>query len=291
MFSYLTVVAAAITLAFYFWAIFCPESMQARALRLPLTVRLLVPAVLCVPYAIVALHSGVFAWRWFWVYAMLPVLVAVLLWRAALADPEERGNWRDFAVLLVLGLAVDLRWLEPAWPPRMAIFSKLLLLDAGLYGFLVLRRLSGAGVNLQLRARDFRVGLREFAIYAPIAIAIGLALGFLHLHAEWPGGRKIVLAPLSTFFFIAIPEEIFFRGWMQNLLERRIGRHGALCVTAVLFGLSHFNKRALHFNWRYVLLAALAGIFYGRAWRSERRVAASAITHTAVDSVWSLWLR
>jgi membrane protease YdiL (CAAX protease family) len=291
MFSYLTVMAAAITLAFYFWAIFCPESMQARALRLPLAVRLLAPAVLCVPYAIVALHSGVFAWRWFCVYAMLPVVVAVLLSRAALADPEERGNWRDFAVLLVLGLAVDLRWLEPAWPPRLAIFSKFLLLDAGLYGFLVLRRLSGAGVNLRLRTRDVRVGLREFAIYAPIAIAIGLALGFLHLHMEWPGARKIVLAPLFTFFFIAIPEEIFFRGWMQNLLESRIGRRGALYVTAVLFGLSHFNKRAVHFNWRYVLLAALAGIFYGRAWRSERRVAASAITHTAVDSVWSLWLR
>src|SRR5882757_1339254 len=59
---------------------------------------------------------------------------------------------------------------------------------------------------------------------------------------------------------------------MQNLLERRLGQRWALLTTAVLFGLSHFNKRAVHFNWRYVLLAALAGIFYGRAWRQERRV-------------------
>jgi membrane protease YdiL (CAAX protease family) len=96
---------------------------------------------------------------------------------------------------------------------------------------------------------------------------------------------------MFTFFFIAVPEELFFRGWLQNLLERRMGRTAALLVTAILFGLAHFNKRAAHFNWRYVLLAAVAGFFYGRAWRSERRVGASAVTHASVDTIWSLWLR
>jgi membrane protease YdiL (CAAX protease family) len=40
-----------------------------------------------------------------------------------------------------------------------------------------------------------------------------------------------------------------------------------------------------------VLLAALAGIFYGRAWLQDRRVGASAITHASVDTLWSVWLR
>ncbi len=99
------------------------------------------------------------------------------------------------------------------------------------------------------------------------------------------------MAWVFTFFFIAVPEEVFFRGWMQNLLERRLGPRWALITTAILFGLSHFNKRAAHFNWQYVVLAALAGIFYGRAWRQERRVGASAVTHATVDTLWSLWLR
>jgi membrane protease YdiL (CAAX protease family) len=90
---------------------------------------------------------------------------------------------------------------------------------------------------------------------------------------------------------VAIPEELCFRGWLQNLLERRIGRTQALLLTATLFGLSHFNKRAAHFNWKYVLLAALAGIFYGRAWCQQRRVGASAIAHATVDTIWSIWLR
>jgi hypothetical protein len=124
-----------------------------------------------------------------------------------------------------------------------------------------------------------------------VAIGLGLWLGFLHLHLWWPKPASVAAAFVYTFFFIALPEELFFRGWVQNLLERRMGRTSALLATAVLFGLSHFNKRALHFNWRYVVLAALAGIFYGRAWRDRRRVGASAIAHACVDTVWSQWLR
>jgi len=45
------------------------------------------------------------------------------------------------------------------------------------------------------------------------------------------------------------------------------------------------------FNWRYVLLAAIAGVFSGRAWRARRQLLASVITHTAVDVVWSLWFK
>ncbi|HEY1161020.1 MAG TPA: type II CAAX endopeptidase family protein [Terracidiphilus sp.] len=206
-------------------------------------------------------------------------------------DPGQRGNWRDFVVLAMLGLAVDLRWFVGAWPAHLAIFSKMLLLDAGVYGFIAVRQLDGIGFDLRLRWRDAGIGLREVALYTPIALALGLGLGFLHLHRNWPGLAPIVGAWVFTFFFIAIPEELFFRGWLQNLLERRMGRTPALFLAAVLFGLSHFNKRAVLFNWRYVLLAAVAGVFYGRAWRQERRVGASAITHATVDAIWSLWLR
>jgi membrane protease YdiL (CAAX protease family) len=210
---------------------------------------------------------------------------------ARLNDPAQRGAWQDLLVLAVLGLAVDLRWLEPAWPPHLAIFSKILLLDAGIYAFPVLRRLDGVGFDLRLRPLDLAVGLGEFCFYAPVAALLGLSLKFLHWHAVWPPLLPLTGAWIFTFWFIAIPEELFFRGWMQNLLERRVGRPASLAITATLFGLSHFNKRATHFNSRYVVLAALAGVFYGRAWRQERRVGASAITHACVDTVWGAWLR
>ena len=69
-----------------------------------------------------------------------------------------------------------------------------------------------------------------------------------------------------------------------------MGYAGSLVVTAVIVGLSHFNK-PLPFNWRYVVLATLAGIFYGRAWRDRHRLLSSSTTHTLVDVIWSLWFR
>ncbi len=291
LYSTANILAAVLTLIPFLAAIFFPAAMELRAGTLPFAARFLFPALFCLPYVLVSISAGIFHWDWLLLYLLLPVAVSFLLWQARCVDPHQQGDWRDFTVLTTLGLAVDLRWFEPAWPPYLGIFNKLILLNIGLYGFLICRKLDGVGLDLRLRWRDIRIGLREFAFYAPLAIALGLSLGFLHLHLAWPSFARTLAAPLFTFFFIAIPEEIFFRGWLQNLLERRFNRISALLFTAILFGLSHFNKRAAYFNWRYVLLAALAGIFYGRAWRQQRRVAASAITHTAVDTIWSLWLR
>jgi membrane protease YdiL (CAAX protease family) len=285
------VIAALLTLVPYLAVAFFPDFAAARVRALPIWARLACPAALSIPYLLVASGAGMFRWGWFALYALLPVAIALLLGQAARVDAEQRGNWRDFLVLAVLGPAVDLRWFEGAWPAHLAVFNKILLLDAGIYGFVLIRQLGGTGFNLRLRLKDLGIGLREAAFYTPIALALGLSLGFLHLHGGWPGIGPIAGAWVFTFLFIAVPEELFFRGWLQNLLEKRLGRYGALFLTACLFGLAHFNKRAAHFNWRYVLLAALAGIFYGRAWRAERRVGASAVTHATVDAIWSLWLR
>jgi len=257
--------------------------------RWPLVVRVLLPALLVAPYTVIATTQHMFRWQWFALYAALPVLIAWLLAQAAVADPEQRGNWRDALILLALGVAVDLRWLDVAWPAGLRGLNNLLLVDAGLYGFLAIRRLSGTGFDFHLHWSDWKTGLRELVFFAPAVLALGLALGFLHPHANVPAVGKAVLTWAGIFVFVAVPEELFFRAWVQNLLERRVGRRAALVIASVLFGLSHFNKRSAHFNWRYVLLATIAGIFYGRAWREGRRVPASAITHTWVDWLWSGW--
>jgi len=160
-----------------------------------------------------------------------------------------------------------------------------------LYGFLVIRQLTDVGFHFVPRLSDVTIGVRELAFYAPIAVPLGLWLGFLHWHAMLPSFVSFALSWLAIFAVIAVLEETYFRGLLQNLLERRIGPRWALLLTAPIFGLSHFNKGATHFNWRYVLLATFAGIFYGRAWRAEHRLMASAITHASVDTTWSIWLK
>ena len=265
----------------------------ARAIsRWPAAIRIAAPSLLVVPYFILAASYGMLRWEWIVFYTLLPVAMAWLMKHAAMADPEQRGNWRDALILLTLGLAVDLRWFDLAWPAGLRGWGNLLLVDAGLYAFLGIRQLSGAGFDFHFRWSDWKTGFRELLFFAPAVITLGLALGFIHPHANVPAIWKAILEWIGIFVFVAVPEELFFRAWVQNLLERRVGRRAALVVASILFGLSHFNKRnfgASYFNWRYVLLATIAGIFYGRAWREQRRVPASGITHTCVDWLWYLW--
>ena len=282
---------------------FAGERIARAAERWPRPLRTLLPMICALPYAWISWSHQTFTWKWLALYAAIPVAIAWLLEGAATADPKQRGNWRDALVLVALGLAVDLRWLEGLWPHGLAGLGKLLLVDAGLYGFFVMRQLRGMGFDFHFRWSDWKTGLRELAFFAPVVIALGLALGFLHPHTN-ALRPSMLLTWAYIFVFIAVPEELFFRAWTQNLFENRLqpwlsarlgeradrlARILALIITSILFGLSHFNKRSTHFNWRYVILAAIAGIFYGRAWRQDRRVPASAITHASVDAIWSLW--
>jgi uncharacterized protein len=268
------------------------DSVQRVISGWPRSWRIAAPALLVLPYTVLAIRSHMFRWEWFTVYCALPVVIAWLLSRASAVDPEQRGNWRDAIILLTLGLIVDLRWFDVAWPAGLRGIGNLLLVDAGLYGFLGVRRLSGTGFDFHFRWSDWKTGLRELVFFAPIVIALGLALGFIHPHKNVPPVGRALLSWIGIFVFVAVLEELFFRTWVQNLLERRFSKRAALLIASVLFGLSHFNKRnfgSAHFNWRYVLLATIAGIFYGRAWREQRRITASAITHTFVDWLWTLW--
>jgi membrane protease YdiL (CAAX protease family) len=247
----------------------------------------LAPQLLIAAYLVFALPSGQFLWSMCLGMAAIVLAITLLLQHAS--GPPD---WHDFLVLALLGISVDLHFFDRAWPVAgLSGMPKLLFVDAGLYGYLVIRPIAGIGFDLRVRFSDIAIGLREFLYFAPIAILLGFSLHFLHLHRTLGSPLAFAAGWLFTLFFVALPEELFFRGLMLNMLERRIGKSRALAIVSALFGLAHFNKRAAHFNWRYVILAAVAGVFYGRAWLARRRLLSSSITHATVDTVWSIWLR
>jgi uncharacterized protein len=250
--------------------------------------RIFLPAVLAVPYLVFAIPARDLRWPVAVPMIALPILLAGFLELPAL---PSRMVWRDAAVLAFLAAIYMLRLLGAAWPYHgLAALPKLFVVDVALYLYVVVRRLEGVGYTFLPALNAVTVGLREWVYFLPFGIGLGLATGFIHFHPRLPSATNIAAEVLATFLLVAIPEELFFRGILQNLLETRFGRRRALTLTAMLFGLAHFNKGAT-FNWRYVLLAAIAGIFYGRAWRSRRQLLASVLTHTAVDVVWALCFR
>jgi uncharacterized protein len=250
-------------------------------------VRVVTPGLFCAAvYLLIAVPIGEFSgWSLLLYFAFPAALAAILEYR----PPAEKLGWQDVGVLAALGCAVEYGWLQRSIPqPGLGMAAKFLLTDVALYLYLVQRRLPGVGFDLRLRLRDVAIGVREWAFFLPIGIGLGFALGFLGFHDRLPAAGTFAGTALVTFLFVAIPEELFFRGLLQNLLETRLSRPRALALASVIFGLSHYIHGAV-FNWRYVILASIAGIFYGRAWRKDRRLGASAISHTLVDSVWTTW--
>ena len=77
---------------------------------------------------------------------------------------------------------------------------------------------------------------------------------------------------------------------MQNLLQKRLGRPIlGLVVSSVIFGATHLNNGPLP-DWRYFVLATIAGLFYGFIYMRTKSLAVPALVHAMVDSVWVLFL-
>jgi uncharacterized protein len=261
---------------------------RVRNLLTSRSLRTLIPATLVLPYFVFSLPTNQFRWTYALGMLGLPVVLSALLEFSTL---DTKLHWQDVVVLAVLAATHILKIFQGAWPlAGLASLPKLFLINTALYLYLVVRNLEGVGYRLIATRQTLVIGLREWLYFLPFGLGLGTLLHFTHFHPRLPAPFGLIGAIVLTFLLVATPEEIFFRGILQNLLETRLGQRSSLLLAALLFGLGHSNKGA-GFNWRYVLLAAIAGIFYGRAWRGQRQLLASIITHTAVDVVWSLWFR
>ncbi len=167
--------------------------------------------------------------------------------------------------------------------------GRLLTLDLGLLLLLAVAPLPDVGYTFRFRRGDLAAAATSLAAFAAVAVPLGLAIGFIRWQPTPIQPLAWLVRGLATYFLIAVPEELLFRGVLQNLLEKRWpgGRSqaGSLLVAAVIFGAAHLNNGPAP-NWRYMLLATLAGVAYGWTWQRTRRIGASALTHAAVDWIW-----
>lgn len=159
-----------------------------------------------------------------------------------------------------------------------------------LFLFLVRHPLKEIGFTLRLGRRELRYVLVGLLAFAVVGIPVGLGMGFLRYNPIVPGPLEIIVGVLGGYLLVALPEELLFRGIIQNLLTRRLGNERmGLPIASIIFGLAHLNNATAGFavpNWAYVLMAALAGLAYGWVWNRTRKVTASAITHTLVNLIW-----
>ncbi len=251
------------------------------------------------PYLVYSLPTGVFeltALAKLTAVAAAPSLV-FLLWPTR----SRALTWQDAAAGGAVTAAVLSRiftdiYRSPVPGLRLEAMGRIMIIAVGATAFLSLRRLEGSGFQFRMSRADLSVGLRQFAWFLPLGLAVGWASGLIRFAAPKPPGEIWMYPFLVTGMFlgmyavVALSEELFFRGVLQHLGAATLGSAlAAQLLASILFGLSHLPFRDFP-NWRFALLSAIAGWFYGQAFRRGGSVVASSITHSLVNTVWRLFL-
>jgi membrane protease YdiL (CAAX protease family) len=243
-------------------------------------------------YLIYALGTNTFA---FTRSAAIVALIFLPLVLASSAKQRPPGTWQDFLTIAGIWVAVKFspsHWLWPYPGGRLAyVFTVLLCVNVALAAFVLLRRVDGIGYSIGWGRHWSFFVLASFLVFGCIAIPLGRAIHFIEFAPSFSEWKSLPFLSLGILFFTAWPEEFLFRGLLQNLLARASKSELAGWWTAsLLFGFSHITNLGFP-NWRYVLLASIAGFFYGWTWRKTGSIFASALVHAAVDVLWHLLFR
>ena len=205
------------------------------------------------------------------------------------------ATWQDFLTIAAIWTAVKFgptHWIWPYPGGRLAyVFSVIVAVNLAISGFLLLRRVKNVGYHIGWGKGWTLYAVGSLAAFASIAIPLGIRMHFISYAPRSSDWQSFVPLSIGILFFTAWPEEFLFRGLLQNLLSRaRHNRAAGLIIASILFGFSHITN--LHFpNWRYVLLASIAGLFYGWTWRKTGSIFASAVVHASVDILWHFLFR
>ncbi len=203
----------------------------------------------------------------------------------------------DALFLIALGaiyLSKSFDWIYASPIPKQALspLGHAMLIRTGALAILILRGNANAEFRFLPNRSEWMTGLGYFAVALPVAGLAYWALGLFHLRAHPLNVLQAMGTFLGVLWFVALSEEFFFRGLLQQWLEGWTGSAAAALITAsVIFGSAHLGFHRIFPNWRWAIVAGILGVFLGLAWRRARSVQASMVTHALIVTVWKVFLQ
>ncbi len=244
------------------------------------------PLALTVLFAVTAACYSAFS---------LPLLLLVLIYTMAPVLSVWLGL-SDLVAILLLWLPLEFGIGASLIPARaqgaLHAVAYGISITLALALFLLFRRTEGMKFNLPRRSTDLRNAAIGYLALFPALLAVGLLTGFLDRpHSPQMSVATALVRALLIFVGTALPEEILFRALIQNWLVRRFGPSNLTIVaSALIFGCSHLDNGPQPLpNWRYALVATIAGFAFGKVFQKSTSITASALLHTAVNTTKHLW--
>ncbi len=111
----------------------------------------------------------------------------------------------------------------------------------------------------------------------------GLLLGYIKYDFKIPD--ILWLWVFNNLLFVTFGEEVIFRGFVQNSLKsflstKMTNNHLHVVIASLIFGLSHFKGGIVH-----IVLASIAGGFYGYTYEKTNRISCAMIVHFGLNLV------
>jgi len=216
--------------------------------------------------------------------------IGLLIIAAYLYGVFETGWPHDFSLIVVMGLALALAIHALPGFSVIPVFTDQAYrnLDKACVAFVLLALVTPRMAHWG----ELRIAFSmtwQFFLIAPLV---------LFSFVWWLGGIDMPRFSSLQYFWLwawgnllvtCVAEELFFRGLVQHTLaikwrDKRFGWFAAICLASLLFGLAHIGG-----GLSFVLLATVAGLFYGAVYHLSRRIEIAILLHFFINLLYGVF--
>jgi membrane protease YdiL (CAAX protease family) len=226
--------------------------------------------------------------------SLLPLCVIILCLLSLKLSPKRFLHFFATMIVAVVGVGMMAHMVKG--------FDNLLVLNAVTFGD------SKIPINMYLNFDKASLGVLLIGLYIPLIqerekwkhviyisipwIAFSVLILFLFsktvdlINIDIKLPRQILYFIIINFFFVVIPEEAFFRGFLQNEIVKGLSNRAApilgILSVSLLFGFIHFFFVP---NIYYIFGVMIASVLYGTIYHFSESIESSIITHFSVNII------
>jgi len=165
--------------------------------------------------------------------------------------------------------------------PNSVPYSLYFNLDKTVIGIFII------ALGFQCKKIAFPDILKQLGIHLSIMVLVffvlATVLGYSKFEPKFPEFTFVWM--LVNLFFTCLAEEAIFRRLIQQKIQDSLPTNKyapiiSIGIASVLFGLAHFNGGIM-----YILLASVAGMFYGYIYHKTKRIESSMLLHFSFNLI------